>query len=269
MMNTEYTARYGLEFNPFLKNSKDILFESTDYHECVYRLGILSKTHGFGLITGAPGRGKTTILRSWSGSLNPALFKPVYTCLSTLTVQEFYRSLAYGLQIEPAFRKSDNFRLIRDEILRLSIEKKCTPVIIIDEANHISNAILNDLKMLFNFEMDSRDPAVVVLAGLPVLNSTLKLGIHESLRQRITMSYQLDGLTKDEARHFISEKLSGAGCHSAVFESAAVEGIVNAAEGTPRMICKLCNAALIIGASRNQQLIDADTVLKAVDECEI
>ena len=58
-----------------------------------------------------------------------------------------------------------------------------------DEANYINNAILNDLKILFNFEMDSRDRAAILLAGLPKLNSTLGLGIHEPLKQRMITRY--------------------------------------------------------------------------------
>ena len=53
----EHTTRYGLEFNPFLKNSKEILFEGTEYTEARFRLDYLAKTKGFGLLTGAPGRG--------------------------------------------------------------------------------------------------------------------------------------------------------------------------------------------------------------------
>ena len=71
--------------------------------------------------------------------------------------------------------------------------------------------------MLFNFEMDSRDRAVVLFVGLSLLNNTLNLGIHEPLRQRI--------------------------------DENAVEAIINAANGTPRMISKLCNAAFLSGTA--------------------
>lgn len=85
-----------------------------------------------------------------------------------------------------------------------------TPVIIIDEANYISGFVLNDLKLLFNFEMDSRDRAVILLAGLPQLNNTLRLGIHEPLRQRIIMNYDLEGLSREEGRDYIQAKLQAA-----------------------------------------------------------
>lgn len=264
----EYWIRYGLEFNPFLKNSKEILVQTKEYKEALFRLDYLAKTKGFGVLTGSAGRGKTTALRSWAKSLNPSLYQVVYSSLSTLTVSDFYRSLVTELGGQPSFRKPDNFRLIQEEISRLALEKRKTPVFIIDEANYINNAILNDLKILFNFEMDSRDRAVVLLAGLPRLNNSLRLGIHEPLRQRIVMNYQLDGLSKEEGRMYISEKLKGAGCSQPVFEDAAVEAVLNAAEGIPRVISKLCNASLLIGGAKDADLISADIVMQAVSDCE-
>ena len=97
-----------------------------------------------------------------------------------------------------------NFRVIQEELTRLSVEKRKTPVIIIDEANYISSAILNDFKLLFNFEMDSRDRAVVLLSGLPSLNATLRLSVHEPFRQRIIMNYELPAFTKEEGRSMSS-----------------------------------------------------------------
>ena len=89
----DLTARYGLEFNPFLKNSREILYTGNEYNEAVFRLDYLARTKGFGLLTGGPGRGKTTVVRNWSSKLNPSLYKPVYSSLSTITVNEFYRNL--------------------------------------------------------------------------------------------------------------------------------------------------------------------------------
>lgn len=264
-----YTARYGLEFNPFLKNAKEILVGTQEYKEVQFRLKYLLSTKGFGLLTGSAGKGKTTAVRSFAASLNPSLYKVVYTSLSTLTVMEFYRNLASEFGAVPAHRKTENFKLIQDEITRLTIEKRQTPVIIIDEANYINTAILNDLKILFNFEMDSRDRAVLLLAGLPQLNNTLRLGIHEPLRQRIVMNYNLDGLSKEEGRFYIQEKLKGAGCTQTVFEDNAMEAVLNAANGTPRVINKLCNASLLVGNSRNLNIITADAVMQAVSDCEL
>lgn len=184
-------ARFGLEFNPFLKNAKEILINTQESREAAFRLDHLAKNRGFGILAGAAGRGKATAVRRWEASLNPSLYKVVYSSLSTLTVNDFYRNLSGGLGAQPSFRKPDNFKSIQDEITRLALEKRKTPVIIIDEANYVSNAVLNDLKTLFNFEMDSKDRAVILLVGLPQLNSTLRLGVHEPPRQRIIMNYNI------------------------------------------------------------------------------
>lgn len=265
----DYTVRYGLEFNPFLKNSKEIPIHTGEYRETQFRLDYLAKTKGFGLLTGSPGRGKTTAVRNWAATLNPSLYKVVYSSFSTLTANDFYRNLVTELGAQPVFRKPENFRIIQDEITRLAVEKRKTPVIIIDEANYINNAILNDLKILFNFEMDSRDRAAILLTGLPTLNSTLKLGIHEPLRQRIVMNYEIGGLTKEEGRQYISEKLKNAGCSQPIFEDNSIEAILNAADGTPRIINKLCNASLLIGDSAKSDIITSDIVMKAVNDNEL
>ena len=199
-------------------------------------------TKGFGLLTGSAGRGKTTAVRNWASGLNTSLYKVVYSSLSTLTVNDFYRNLAAELGAQPAFRKTDNFKIIQNEINRLVLEKRQTPVIIIDEANYIGNA---------------------------VLNSTLRLSIHEPFRQRIVMNYNLEGMTKAEGHSYVTAKLNGAGCTQTVFEENALEAILNAANGTPRMINKLCNASLLVGNSSNLNIITADAVMQAINDCEL
>lgn len=243
--------------------------ETEEQRETRCRLNYLASTKGFGLLTGAAGRGKTTAIRNWANTLNPSLYKVVYSSLSTLTVSDFYRNLTMNLGAQPAFRKPDNFRLIQEEIIRLSVEKRKTPVIIIDEANYINNAVLNDLKILFNFEMDSRDRAIILLAGLPTLNNTLRLSIHEPLRQRIIMNYNMEGMTKEEGRTYIHAKLKGAGCTQPVFDDAAIEAILNAADGTPRVISKLCNSSLLISETKDLNIITPNVVMQAVNECEL
>lgn len=265
----DYVSRFGLEFNPFIKNSKDVLIETSEYKESIYRLNILLQTRGFGLITGSPGKGKTTIVRSWAKGLSTSLYKVVYSSLSTLTVIEFYKHIAKELGLDPMYRKIDNFRIIQTEITRFYIEKRITPVFIIDEANYINNAILNDLKSLFNFEMDSKDRAVVLLVGLPQINNTLRLVSNEPLRQRITMNYHLDGLIKDEAKAYIIGKIKGAKGNDQIFSEGALDGIINVANGIPRLINKICNICLLLAHNQNLSDINNDIVIQAVNEIEL
>ena len=76
-MSDNYVSRYGIAFNPFIKNSKEIIVYSPEYTEARSRLDYLLNVRGFGLLTGNPGQGKTTVVRNWLNSLNPSLYKPV------------------------------------------------------------------------------------------------------------------------------------------------------------------------------------------------
>ncbi len=265
----DYIARYGMDFNPFIKNTKDIPVETEDYRELKARLDYLLSNKGFGIITGGAGRGKTTAIRHYVRNLNSSLYKVTYTSLSTLTVSEFYKHLACELGLDVMHKKNENFRNIQNEITRQSVEKRITPVIIIDEANYISNAVLNDLKMLFNFEMDSRDRAVVLLVGLPQLNNTLRLTSNEPLRQRITMNFNIESLTKEESQAYIRAKVAGARATMEIFNPNALEAIANASNGIPRIINKICNSSLMIAASKNADYVDADIVMSAVNDMEL
>lgn len=258
--------KYGLEYNPFIKNSNEDYYESSDYREAMFRLNYLKEIKGFGVITGDPGKGKTTIVRSWSKSLNRSLYKVIYIPLSTLTVMEFYRTLAMELGLEPCFQKNRNFKAIQDEISRLTSDKRITPVIILDEANYLKSATLNDLKILFNFEMDSKDKAIVLLVGLPLLNNTLNLTVHEPLRQRIAISYNLDGFIKSETKEYIKAKMKRAGCLIDIFSESAYEAIANSSNGIAREIDRLVNRSMMLGEIQNADIIDTEIVMKAFDD---
>jgi len=262
-------ARFGMEFNPFLKNSKETLIDTEELSEAITRLKYIQNVKGFGVLTGEPGIGKTTALRTWSKSLNPSLYKVVYTPLSTLTVMEFYKNLVAEMGLVPSFKKIDNIHLLQNEISRLSVERHITPVFIFDEANYARNGILNDLKILFNFDMDSKDKAIVILAGLPVLNSTLKLSVHEPLRQRVIMNYHMIGLSKEKTKSFISSKLIAAKCSKPVFSDNALEAIANSSNGIPRMICKIANSCLVIANSKSLDFIDSDIVQLAIEDLNL
>ena len=79
------------------------------------------------------------------------------------------------------------------------------------------------------------------------------------------LDYNLEGMTKAEGHSYVAAKLNGAGCTQTVFEDNALEAILNAANGTPRMINKLCNASLLVGNSSNLNIITADAVMQAIE----
>ena len=93
--------------------------------------------------------------------------------------------------------------------------------------------------------------------------------MHEPLRQRIVMNYNMGGLSKEEGHAYITKKLEGAGCRQKVFEDNAAEAILNAANGTPRVINKLCDRSMMIGAAQDLPVIDVDTVQKAITDIQL
>jgi type II secretory pathway predicted ATPase ExeA len=262
-----YKSYYSLAKTPFSKDLRsNEAFQSTNYQEALNGLTYLQKTKGIGLLIGSPGVGKTFTLRSFKESLNPALYHVVYFPLSTGGVMDFYRGLAYGLGEEPKFRKVDLFRQIQQGIERMETERKVTPVFILDEMHMAKDAFLNDLAILFNFQMDSSNPFILILAGLPHLKTRLNLNHHHPLSQRIIMRYHMQALTNENVYAYIDHHLELAGAKMPLFTQPALEAIALRSQGWPRVINTLTVNCLLYGAQLKQEQIDEDIVRMAAEE---
>jgi type II secretory pathway predicted ATPase ExeA len=265
-----YKAYWGMEFNPFEKGlSEKNFFQSKDFSQAMSRLEHLKTTKGIGLFTGLSGIGKTYTLRCFTNSLNPNLYKVIYLTLSTVTVLEFYKSLAYGLGVEIYSKKIDLFKAIQERIISLSRDKKITPVIIIDEAQYLKTEVLNDLKLLLNFDMDSKNYAVLILCGQPLLNNILSKQIHEALKQRIVINYNYEGISKEEISEYISSRLKLAGVFSEIFNANALEAINSCCNSSTRILNSIIEKCLIIGYQKNLKVIDTDIVMLAQNEINL
>lgn len=265
-----YKTFYGLEFNPFDKSlDTKYHFKSNDFNQAISRLEYIKNIKGIGLFTGVSGLGKTYALRHFVSTLSPSLFKVVYINISTLTVIEFYRALCLGLGIEPSSKKITMFRQIQETLMYLSKEKKVTPVIIVDEAQYLKTDILNDIKMLLNFDMDSKNYVTLILAGQPILNNILTKNIHEPLRQRITINYCFSGITKDEVDDYITSRLAKVNVHHEIFSKGAIEAIYGCSNGSIRKLNNLLENCLIIGSQFKKSIIDTEIVMNAHNEVEI
>ena len=265
-----FKAFWGMEFNPFDKGiSEKYSFKSRDFSQATARLEHLKNTKGIGLFSGFSGTGKTFALRCFCASLNPNLYKVVYLPLSTVTVMEFYRSLALGLNLEPLYKKIDLFNSIQERLIFLAKDKKVTPVIITDEAQYLKTGIFNDIKLLLNFCMDSKDYAILILTGQPVLNDILSKNVHEALKQRIIINYNFEGISKCEIEEYISSRFKLCGVHEPIFNNNSIEAIYSCSNGSIRKLNTIIEKCLLIGAQKKVRAIDTEIVMAAQNETEL
>lgn len=259
-----FLTYYNLTHNPFDKSApvKDA-FLSGDHKEMESRLGFLKDARGFGLFTAPAGSGKTFALRCFKESLNPNLYECRYICLSTVSIQEFYRQFCSGLGLEPCSRKSEMFRLIQEHLYYLRKEKHRTMLIFLDECQYLSPSILRDLAMLMNSDYDSFSAFALALVGLPYFNSVLLKPPHEPLRQRIVVHYNYSGLSHGETEEYVLSRIEAAGAARSIIDDAALNAIAGSCQGNARIINSLMTNALMLGAQMGKSSIDTDTILAA------
>jgi len=262
-----YKPFFGMEYDPFEPHAdKPSPFPSQDFTQASARLEHLKQLRGIGLFTGHPGSGKTSVVRNWAAGLNPGLFKVVYLPMSSITTMEFYRGLCFGLGLEAKFKKIDMFHDIQQRLISLYKDKKTTPVIILDEAQYLRTDILNDLKLILNFDMDSKAYAILILMGLPVLGAVLARKNHEALAQRIVMNYCFQGLNRSETEPYLASRLKACGVHQPVFHENAIEAIFAASNGSVRHLNAIASKALFLAAQKNERLVSSDLVLAVCDD---
>jgi len=186
-----------------------------------------------------------------------------------------YRSPAAELGEELRFRESDLFRQIqRAHPLsvgprHLFYEKRVTPVFILDEMHLARPDFLLDLAMIFNFSMDSKNLFVVIISGLPFLTARLRLNQIQPVSQRIIVHYKMEPMEKDEVFRYIDHHLKLAGATTKIFTEQALEAIASHSEGWPRLVNKLANTALLLGAQLKQNPIGAETVRLASQDASL
>ena len=265
-----YMTYFGMKKNPFKKDIdlKDT-YEFNDFKEVQGRLSYLLNTKGIGIITGTSGKGKTYSIRYFTEHLNKNLYKVAYLQLSTLTVMDFYKGLCKELGIEPSNKKIDMFKQIQDRIRNLAVDRKIIPVIVCDEAQYLRTDILNDLKMLLNFNMDSKDYAVLILVGQPILNSILEKSVHEALKQRIMINYNFIGLDYDEVKNYILNRCEIAGISNAIFDDSAIKALANGCNGSTRVLNNLIDKCLFACCKKNENIITSETVMYAENDINL
>lgn len=261
---------YGMSFNPFDKGLKEKdAYASKDLKEMISRLEYLDKTRGLAVFTAFSGSGKTFALRCFSKKLNANLTKVIYLSFSTITTTEFYRQLSMALGLEVFAKKSDMFKNIQSYLENMLNDKRIHYIIVLDEAQYLSNDILKDFKMLMNFFMDSKDCFSLVLIGQPFLNNILEKQIHESLKQRIVINYEFEGLSESEVKEYIESRLSLVEASNKIIDENAISALHGCCYGSIRKLNSIITKALLIGAQHKKTSIDTDIIMAASNELSL
>jgi len=263
-----YRAHFGLTRHPFPHDlHADELFPFDAFKEMEARLHHLLKLHGMGLFTGEPGSGKTTLCRKVLTALHPGQYRVLYIPNSTGNVPDLYKSIAWELGLTTERCRAALHRSIKLEVTRLCQESRLKPIVVIDEAHLLRSDVLEELRLLTNYEFDSADRLCLIFVGQSELRRRLTMSVHEALSQRITVRFQLGGLAREETGPYLRHLLHLAGTETPLFEPAALEVIHQAGSGLPRRLNLLAHYALTVAANDKARLVNADHVRLAMAEC--
>ena len=259
-------ARFGLKRRPFDKSiDSRKLYIWPGLEELGARLEMGKQSRGILLLTGEPGTGKTVALRRFVDSLNTQHYHPVYLPLSTVTVIDAYLQLNRALGGQDVRGKSLLFCEIQQGIAQLAAQGK-QPVVVLDEAHLLRSAMFDELRILLNFQMDSKDPLLLILAGQPQLLAKLALRIHLPFRQRVAMRYRMPAMDESRTRGYIEHQLRLAGRKQRLFTDEALLQLFVQSGGVPREIGNLALAAMFNAAAQSKDLVELDDVIAASKE---
>jgi type II secretory pathway predicted ATPase ExeA len=260
-------AFYNLSGLPFDKASAfENIFASAAASELLARLAHLQQCRGMMLLTGESGSGKTTVVHHFVHKLHPASYHVIYLPLSTVSATDFYRQICRELTGNAPYRKSDLYRCAQAAIQDLVQNKKHIPVIVFDEAHLLVHQTLMELPILCNFQMDSIDPAIVILIGHPHLRQRLEQHIYLSLYRRIVVSFAMPFLAKDECQAFIEHHLALKKRKTPTFSEAAYHAIFQNTAGSPALIVRLVLKTLLLGTQQKIELLSEEQVFLAAKE---
>lgn len=257
-----YAEFYGLTELPFaLTPDPRFIYFTPSHTEVMANLHYgIESGKGLIVVTGEVGTGKTTILRWMMQRLDRTVLV-AYIFNPRLSVPEFYQHLAMLLEIQKWETKSE---LLME--LGRSLESRhargLRTVLIIDEAQGLSPHVLEEIRLLSNFESDSAKHLQIILTGQPELREVLNNPELRQLKQRIALRCAIKALPSiEETERYITSRLLVAGAERTdMFSHEAIDYIFRCSAGIPRSINNLCDNALLAGYAAGEPVIGAAIV---------
>jgi general secretion pathway protein A len=269
-----YKEFYGLRANPFNVNPDPrYLFLTRHTEEALACLtyGIQSRK-GFVLLTGEVGTGKTTLINKLLEWLRLQQVATAFIFNSRLNVPQFldYMMSDFGIPGESRAKSQVLLRLYNWLLDRYRAGE--TAVLIVDEAQNLSDEVLEEIRMLTNLETFTEKLLQIVLVGQPELEQKLKQPQLRQLRQRLTLRARTHALSADETKAYVQQRLRIAGSNGQqIFEPEAVSAVYRYSTGIPRVINLLCEHCLVSGFVDQQKVIGptiVDAVARDFDLCD-
>jgi putative secretion ATPase (PEP-CTERM system associated) len=265
-----YERFYQLRERPFaLSPDPEYLYPSRVHREALDYLRYGLESHaGFVVITGEIGSGKTTLLQTLLRGLDSqtTVGRIVNTLLEP---RELIETIMIDFGLEPAGRSKP--MLLRD-LAQYLVDQRLAGrlvLLVIDEAQNLSLAALEELRMLSNLETEKSKLLQIVLVGQPNLRDKLAAPALEQLRQRITVSYHLQPLDPHETANYINHRLRRAALGTPLEFPREVTGLIHArSRGVPRIINVICDAALVFGYAEERRQIDLPLMREVLAELE-
>jgi len=263
-----YIQYYGFSVNPFgISPDPKFFFPSASHNEALASLlYVVKERKGFMLVVGEDGTGKTILInhliRSLDDNVNVVCFPQ-----GNLSFEQILKAILIKLEL-PIGRANKGTMLHQlNEYLVQNLARGKNLVLIIDEAQDISNDVMEELRLISNLETSTSKLLQIIFVGQPKTETKLNTRGLRQLKQRIGTISRITRLSPAESMKYIGHRLLHAGCNSdAVFSPEALALICECADGVPRKINLLCHNALFKGSMRSEKPISAATVREIRNE---
>lgn len=266
-----YTQFYGLKEEPFnLTPDPRFLHLADPHREVLTNLvsGVVRR-RGILVASGPVGTGKTTLLHAALHilSTHEAETGPISSAFllnPTLSREELLEAILDEYEVTCTSTSKIRRLAALQEMLLENSRQGGTTVLIIDEAHLLTVDLLEEIRLLTNFDIHREKLLQVILSGQPELLTRLRRPELVALRQRVASRAELRPLTLPETRVYVAERLHAAGSPGAsLFNGPALTEIHNFSKGVPRLINLLCDRCLSLGFSGKKLVIGADIVLES------